>query len=40
MKAQDVMTRDVVTVGPYTAVPDIAAIMAEKQRPSSGDGQW
>jgi CBS-domain-containing membrane protein len=24
------MTRDVVTVGPYTAVPDIAAIMADK----------
>jgi len=30
VKAQDVMTRDVVTVGPYTAVPDIAAIMADK----------
>jgi len=30
VKAQDIMTQDVVTVGPYTSVPDIAATMAEK----------
>jgi len=30
VKAQDIMTRAVVTVGPYTPVPDIAAIMVEK----------
>ncbi|HWE18949.1 MAG TPA: CBS domain-containing protein [Hyphomicrobiaceae bacterium] len=29
MKAQDIMTRDVVAVSPYTSVPDIAAIMVE-----------
>src|SRR5688572_32789651 len=30
VKAQDIMTRAVVTVSPYTPVPDIAAIMVEK----------
>ena len=30
MKAQDIMTREVVTVAPHTSVPDIAAIMVEK----------
>ena len=30
MKAQDIMTPDVVTVGPHTSVPDIAATMVEK----------
>ena len=30
VKAQDIMTRAVVTVGPYTPVPDIAAMMVEK----------
>jgi CBS-domain-containing membrane protein len=30
VKAQDIMTRDVVTVGPHTSVPDIAAIMMER----------
>ena len=31
MKAQDIMTQDVVTVRPYTSVSDIAAIMVEKR---------
>jgi len=31
VKAQDIMTREVVTVGPYTSVPDIAATMMEKR---------
>jgi CBS-domain-containing membrane protein len=31
VKAQDVMKREVVTVGPYTAVRDIAAVMVEKR---------
>ena len=31
MKAQEIMTREVVTVGPYTSVPDIAAVMVEKR---------
>jgi CBS domain-containing protein len=31
MKAQDIMTRDVVTVGPETPVRDIAALMREKR---------
>ena len=30
MKAQDIMTRAVVTVGPHTLVPDIAAMLVEK----------
>ena len=30
VKAQDIMTRAVVTVGPYTPVPDIASMMVEK----------
>jgi CBS domain-containing protein len=30
VKAQDIMTRAVVTVGPHTPVPDIAAMMVEK----------
>ena len=30
MKAQDIMTRDVATVGPDTSVRDIAALMMEK----------
>ena len=30
MKAQDIMTRDVVTVGPDTSIPEIANIMVEK----------
>jgi CBS domain-containing protein len=30
VKAQDIMTREVATVGPYTSVLDIAAIMVEK----------
>jgi CBS domain-containing protein len=30
VKAQDIITQDVVTVSPYTPVPDIAAIMMEK----------
>ena len=31
MKAQEIMTREVVAVGPYTSVPDIAAVMVEKR---------
>jgi CBS domain-containing protein len=31
VKAQDIMTRAVVTVGPHTLVPDIAAMMVEKR---------
>ena len=30
VKAQDIMTRAVVTVGPYTPVPDIAGMMVKK----------
>jgi CBS domain-containing protein len=30
VKAQDIMTRAVVTVGPHTLVPDVAAMMVEK----------